>query len=59
MKCFARGPQDIADARQAFKTTDQPINIESAEANHATLRTPRRRHPRTNPQLVQGLSPGL
>lgn len=28
MKCFAGGPQDIADARQAFKTADQPIDID-------------------------------
>ncbi len=28
MKCFAGGPQDIADARQALKTADQPIDID-------------------------------
>jgi hypothetical protein len=28
MKCFAGGPQDIADAVQALKTTDQPLNLE-------------------------------
>jgi predicted nucleotidyltransferase len=28
MKCFAGGPQDIADARQALKTADEPISID-------------------------------
>lgn len=28
MKCFAGGPQDIADARQALETNDQPIDID-------------------------------
>lgn len=28
MKCFAGGPQDIADARAALKTADQPIDID-------------------------------
>ena len=28
MKCFAGGPQDIADAVKALKTTDQPLDLE-------------------------------
>jgi hypothetical protein len=28
MKCFAGGPQDIADAVQALKTVDQPLDLE-------------------------------
>jgi predicted nucleotidyltransferase len=28
MKCFAGGPQDIADARDAFKAAKQPIDID-------------------------------
>ena len=28
MKCFAGGPQDIADAVQALKTPDQPLDLE-------------------------------
>jgi predicted nucleotidyltransferase len=28
MKCFAGGPQDIADARHALKTANEPINID-------------------------------
>jgi hypothetical protein len=28
MKCFAGGPQDIADAVKALKTSDQPLDLE-------------------------------
>lgn len=28
MKCFAGGPQDIADARQAIKVADEPLRID-------------------------------
>jgi hypothetical protein len=28
MKCFAGGPQDVADARHAIKVADGPIDID-------------------------------
>jgi hypothetical protein len=28
MKCFAGGPQDIADARNALKAAQEPIDID-------------------------------
>jgi hypothetical protein len=28
MKCFAGGPQDIIDAREAIKIADQPLDID-------------------------------
>lgn len=28
MKCFAGGPQDVADARQALRSLDQPLDVD-------------------------------